>query len=300
MMTRSIIVYIVFFGWTQGTTQELYNWEDTARITSEEIMMADKWTARAASLEKMPSILTKALDQEGSFYTTFDSSRIAITYAPDSSFRILTGQAVLEGDNIKYYGLLQLRATERNPILLHDYSHAASDIVNEVLTPDDWNGAVYYNMLKFRFAEKDYYLAFGFAAKSFFENCKVAEVIYFEEDGTIKFGAPIFKTANGDYQSRLSLVYAADVGAKLNYDTSLAMIVYDNLIPMKSPYKERKLLMVPDGSYSGYIWNDNEGWVFVDKIFHDTLEEAPREIPVLDQQKGLDITGRSIKSKSKQ
>jgi hypothetical protein len=286
------------FCWSWGKAQELYNWEDTARTTSEEIMMADEWTARAASLERMPSVLSKALDQDSSFYTDFDSSRISVTYAPDSSFRLLTGQAVLEGDNIKYYGLLQLKADERNPIFLHDYSHVPADIEHEVLTPDDWNGAIYYNMLKFHFHEKDYYLAFGFAAKSFFENCKVAEVIYFDEDGEIKFGAPVFKDISGDYLSRLSMVYSADVGAKLNYDTTLSMIVYDNLIPMKSPYKERKVLMVPDGSYSGYIWNADEGWIFIDKIFHETLEEAPREIPVLDQQKGRDITGRNLKLKN--
>lgn len=297
--SRSIIVLILFFCYAGVKAQELNNWEDTARTTSEEIMMADEWTARAASLAKIPSVLTKALDHDGSFYTSFDSSRISITYAPDSTFRILTGQAVLEGDNIKYYGLLQLKTDERNPVLLHDYSHVPADIAKEVLSPNDWNGAVYYKMLKFRFAERDYYMAFGFSAKSFFENCKVAEVIYFEEDGAIKFGAPVFKDINGDYQSRLSLVYAADVGAKLNYDTSLAMIVFDNLIPMKSPYKERKVLMVPDGSYSGYTWNDDVGWVFVDKIFHETLDEAPREIPVLDQQKGKDITGRPIKSKNR-
>ena len=82
--------------------QELYHWEDSIRTISEEIMLSDKWTARAASLDKMPFVLAQALDQEGSFELPFDSGRIAIVYAPDSSFRIMTGQAVLQNDDIKY------------------------------------------------------------------------------------------------------------------------------------------------------------------------------------------------------
>ncbi|NND33113.1 MAG: hypothetical protein HKN76_11020 [Saprospiraceae bacterium] len=276
--------------------QDLYQWEDTIRYTSEQIMMSEEWTARAASLDRMPTLLSQALDAEGSFDITFDSSRIAITYAPDSSFRLLTGQAVLDGEAIKYYGVLQQKADERNPIILHDQSYAPSEITGEVLTPENWNGALYYNVIKTRVDGNDFYIAFGFAAKTFFENSKVAEIIYFE-DGKVKFGAPIFTTDDGKAMHRLSLIYAADVGARLNYDSTLAMIVFDNLIPMKSPYKERKVMMVPDGSYSGYAWEENKGWVFVDKIFHQTLDEAPREVPVLDMQKGKDINGRAIKEK---
>ena len=298
MMVYHLTFAISLMSYTVLTGQQVYHWEDTVRHTSERIMMADEWTARAASLEKMPTVLSRALDAEGSFYLSFDSSRIAVTYAPDSSFRLLTGQAVLQGEAIHYYGLLQLKDDERNPIFLHDQSYAPNEIEDEILTPATWNGALYYNVEKFNYQDTDYYLAFGFAAKSYFENSKVVEVIHFD-DGEIKFGAPVFTKPDGRIKHRLSLVYAADVGAKLNYDTTLSMIVFDNLIPMKSPYKKRKIIMVPDGSYSGYIWEDEKGWVFVEKIFNQTLEEAPREVPVLDEQKGRDITGREIKTKNR-
>ncbi len=84
--------------------------------------------------------------------------------------------------------------------------------------------------------------------------------------------------------------YASDVGTKLNYDTNLQMIVFDNLIPMASPYKERKIAMVPDGSYKGYQLNQEGNWTFIEKIFHGTLSQPPREAPVLDA--GKDIFGK--------
>ncbi|MBK8506390.1 MAG: hypothetical protein IPL46_31825 [Saprospiraceae bacterium] len=276
--------------------QELYHWEDSVKVISQEIMLSDKWTARAASLDKMPSALAQALDQDGSFDLTFDSARIAIVYAPDSSFRIMTGQAVLQNEDIKYYGLLQQKSDERNPIFFIDNSYNLIDIENDVLSAETWNGAVYYNLRSFRYENKDFFLVFGFAAKSLFENSKVTEVLYFE-DGQPKFGAPVFFNDEGETKSRISIMYSADVGARMNYDTTLQMIIYDHLIPMKSPYKERQVVMVPDGSYCGYVLGvEHEGWTYVDKLFTEILTEAPREKPVLDLEKGQDIFGRSKKN----
>lgn len=288
------VLLLVAFLCSALSAQEIYDWEDTIRDVSEEIMMADQWTARAASLEKMPDLLSRVLGQEGSFNFSFDSTRISVVYAPDSSFRIMTGQAVLQGDEIKYYGLLQKQSDERNPVFFTDNSYVPQEIEQEILTPDTWNGAVYYNLVPFKYQEKDCYLLFGFAAKSLFEYSKVVEVLHFEEEG-VRFGAAVFLDEEARSRNRITIVYSADVGARLNYDTTLQMIVFDNLIPMKSPYKERQVLMVPDGSYSGYIMSESGDWTFVDKLPTEILTEAPRERPVLDQQKGRDLFGRSKK-----
>lgn len=291
-----VFTLFLLFGSRAVEAQEIYQWEDSIRSVSEDIMMSDKWTARAASLERMPDILSRALNQEGSFHLSFDSSRISVVYAPDSSFRILTGQAVLEGDQIKYYGLMQKKDDEKNPIFFKDNNYAAGELNQDTLDPKTWNGALYYNLVPFDFKKEQYYLLFGFSAKSLFENSKVAEVLYFQ-NGEPKFGAPVFFDEEGIARNRISITYSADVGARLNYDTSMHMIIYDNLIPMSSPYKERKILMVPDGSYCGYIRDpEREGWSYVEKLFHEVLTEAPREKPVLDEQKDKDIFGRVKKN----
>ena len=295
---KQLVLLSVFllFSFKHGEAQELYHWEDSIRVISEEIMLSDQWIARAASLDKMPVLLAQALDQEGSFDITFDSSRISIVYAPDSSFRIMTGQAVLQNEDIKYYGLLQRKSDERNPVFFNDNSYSPTDIENDVLSAETWNGALYYNLRPFTFKNKEFFVLFGFAAKSLFENSKVTEVLYFE-DGQPRFGAPVFLNENSETKNRISIVYSADVGARMNYDTALQMIIYDHLIPMKSPYKERQVVMVPDGSYCGYIWSaEHQGWSYVDKLFTQVLTEAPREKPVLDSEKGQDLFGRSKKN----
>ena len=293
MVSRAFLILLGFATFFRSEGQTVYSWEDSVRQVSEAIMLSDEWTARAASLEKMPVILSKALDMDGSFGYAFDSSRISIVYAPDSSFRILTGQAVLEGDDITYYGLLQRKADERNPIFFKDDVPLGGADVRDV---GSWDGAVYYNLEQVTFQGLDYYLLFGFSAKSFFESSKTIEVLYFE-DGLVKFGAPLFFDRDEHQLYRFGLTYASDVGARLNYDSTLEMIIFDNLIPMKSPYKERKVQMVPDGSYSGFRWEANQGFVFVDKIFDHMSLEAPREKPVLDAEHGKDLFGRAPKRK---
>lgn len=205
-----ISILLILFSSSPLSSQEVYHWEDTIRNVAEEIMMSDQWTARAASLDKMPDLLSRALDQDGSFDLSFDSTRISVVYAPDSSFRILTGQAVLEGDEIKYYGLVQKKNDERNPVFLRDNSYAPGELYEDVLGADTWNGAVYYNLVPFNFEGKEYYLLFGFAAKSLFENSKVAEVLFFQ-DGEIRFGAPVFFNDQGETKNRIMITYSADV-----------------------------------------------------------------------------------------
>lgn len=55
--------------------------------------------------------------------------------------------------------------------------------------------------------------------------------------------------------------------------------------------------MVPDGSYSGYFQSpEREGWTYVEKLFTEILLEAPRDKPVLDDQKDKDLFGRTKKN----
>lgn len=293
MKAKFLSVLLVLLA-TVLNAQRVYEWEDTVRTASEQIFSSGELTARAASLKAMPDLLQSALDRVGSFAIDFDSSRISIVYAPDSSFRILTGQAILQ-DTIKYYGVLQRKDDERNPIHLHDALLDLDNNLDVPLSAEQWAGALYYNIIETQVNGQTYYIAFGFAAQSYYESSKVAEVIFFKDD-RLHLGAPIFKDVRGQNLHRLGIVYSSDVGAKLNYDSTLQMIIYDHLIPMKSPYKQRNVLMVPDGSYRGYVREAGE-WVYVDKVFNQVSLKPPREAPVLDGEKGKDLFGRTNKNR---
>ncbi len=256
------------------------------------LMMSDDLAERKQAFERVQVELLAFLKSDSSFHHPFQKlKRISLLQAPDSTFKVFTGQLYIDEDNYQYYGILQHRDDPNNPVVLNDRSADVLELEQDILTKDDWYGAVYYNIKSFTKEGKTYYALFGFDTYQMFENRKVVEVLHFDAF-TPRFGSPVFSDAHGITKNRIVIQYAADVSIKLNYDKDLQLIVFDNLIPMKSPYKKKKISMVPDGSYSGYQLNQAGTWIYIDKIFHTTLAAPPREKPVLDSESGRDIFGK--------
>ena len=260
--------------------------------TATALMMADDIGERKASFEDLQTQLVTMLTLDSSFYHPFNQlKRISLIQAPDSSFRLFTGQLYLNENEYQYYGILQTRDQPQSPIVLTDRSEDVFELEQDILTKDDWYGAVYYNIKSFTKEGKTLYALFGFDTYRMFENRKVVEVLHFDGQKPI-FGSSVFTDDYGLTKNRLVVQYASDVSIKLNYDQDLQLIVFDHLIPMKSPYKGQKISFVPDGSYRGYQLNQSGTWTYIDKIFHTTLAEPPRERPVLDKESGRDIFGK--------
>jgi len=80
----------------------------------------------------------------------------------------------------------------------------------------------------------------------------------------------------------------SETAVKLNFDPEFDLIIQDHLT-LGSNIKG-EAVFVPDGTYEGYELKNGK-WVFQEKLFHEVMEEAPREMPVLDKRKGKDLLG---------
>ena len=270
--------------------------EQELEVIADTLMLCNDKAGREMAFAKLQDAIVETLKKESSFLYPFHQlRRISMVEAEDTSFRLFSGQYFIDEDHYSYYGILQMRDDPTNPIVLNDQSEAYIDLENDIRSVDDWYGAVYYNVKSFTKNGKTFYALFGFDAYQMLENRKVAEILHFNE-GTPIFGEPVFTDKHGIEKNRLIVQYASDVTVKLNYDDDLQLIVLDNLIPMKSPYNKKKVVMVPDGSYRGYQIDQVGNWMYISKIFHTTLAEPPREKPVLDAEKGVDLFGRKSKN----
>jgi len=139
---------------------------------------------------------------------------------------------------------------------------------------------VYYDILKIN--ETDYVL-FGVNHLSKYENIKVAEVLSLEDAKEPIFGKEVFQKG-ADTRSRLILRYADDASVSLNYNPTLGLIIFDHLIPRMGRIEGQGSTFLPDGSYEGYVPNENV-WVYKEKLYDHIYEEAPRPNPVLDKSK---------------
>ncbi len=108
----------------------------------------------------------------------------------------------------------------------------------QILTPENWYGCVYYNIIKQTINRQNYYTLFGFEAADFESRRKIVEILHFDEQQKPVFGAPIFyltdssKNKINDTLSRFFIEYKWNACPTLNYDKELELIVFDHLAPL--------------------------------------------------------------------
>lgn len=241
-------------------------------------------TSKIRANKKLISAVEEFLAAEGSFGYTFDTDVwISIKAPQDTSFKIVTWQLEKENGVSQYFGYIQHR--DGQVVKLDDHSNEMSDISYATLDKDYWYGSLYYNLVE----NSDengikYYILFGYNESDQFTRNKVADVLYFD-NGEPVFGKEIFNSIDDsgrpDQLSRIAITYSADANVTLNYNKGMDIIMFDHLIPRMGNLPGQGPTMLPDGSYSGYKRNENGTWEYVDKLFDQVSQTAPRPQPVI-------------------
>jgi hypothetical protein len=217
------------------------------------------------------------LKEKNSFYYPFDDmENIALLVAPDSAFRIFTWQLKEPLGTHRYYGAMQMEGEDLKLIPFRDYSDTMEVHPQKILSPNNWYGGLYYNCIMREHNNKKYYTLFGFDKADFVSTRKFLEILTFNEKNEPVFGAPIFifHDSTGvvkDTKVRFFREYSAKATAKLNYDHEMDIIIYDHLAPPHDNGKDAYFNYVPDGTYSGFKW-DNGKWIWIEKIFHFSID----------------------------
>lgn len=223
---------------------------------------------------------------------------LSVKSPEDDSFLLITWQLEIDENNHSYYGYI----VKDEKVFELKNTEFIDDLEYDILSPDSWAGAMYYNILTVNKNDKNHYILFGYNGFKNYQHRKVAEVLTFDK-GQPVFGNELFKRQEkgerGVIKNRLILDYSSDANATLNYNPGINMIVFDHLIPRMGRIPGQGLTLLPDGSYVGYKW-DGEHFIYIDKIYHQTLEEAPFPKPVLgEDNKNKNIFGKEKKKNLK-
>ncbi len=210
-------------------------------------------------------VLVRALSIKNSYYFAFDSVLIAKVYAPDSTFKIFTWQIERSKNQIRQRGVVQHNTPNgllKLTPLIDNSEFMEND--NLVVTPKEWVGALYYNILLNQVGNTTYYTLLGYDDNKAESNKKWIDVLTFTPEGTIQFGAPIIKHTTQGLRNRLCIEYKKEAKVKLNWDDEQGMIIYDHLTSDNGFINQRKTY-VPDGDYEGLQWT-NGLWVHNPKV----------------------------------
>ena len=270
--------------------------EDTLGLLAYVIINDSIPEDRFAATKKMIPTLVKALKIKNSFTYPFEQLRtVSIQYPPDSTFRIFTWQLYVDVNDYRYYGAIQMNSPELKLYPLIDRSRNVESEEQDILKPNNWYGALYYNLRQFDSPAGRHYLLFGFNGFSLFNKKKLVDVLHFENEEVV-FGSPVFiqeDTLTGEQKSRNRLVleYTAESSIRLNFDETYNQIMFDHLILMGGSYGQGPT-NVPDGSYEAYRLANDGLWHWIEKVFDQVSEEAPRPEPILGKDK-KDIFGNN-------
>ncbi len=282
-------------------TLALHHYEDTLMVLSYAVLNDSVPENRYAACKRTITTLVQALKTPGSWEWPFRRLKsISLQYAPDSTFRIFTWQLDRGDGTFRQYGAIQMR---RKELVLHpliDRSHELDWPEGETLSPDRWYGAIYYHIEPFRGPDgRPMYVLFGFDTHSPWQHRKVADVLWFDDEGRPRFGAPVFVKDSGQGRQtlhRILLEYWTEAAVRLNYDPGLEIIIFDYLQPVSKvvPGQGKMLTWIPDGTYEGFRLGDDGRWHHIPRVFHQTLDRPPVSEEALRGER-RDLFGRRVR-----
>ncbi len=265
----------------QSNAQSLEEHESTLAELSVQLVNDSLLENRKAAFANLMTEFEAAFKLDSAYSFPFDSVvGVSRLYAPDSTFRMLTWQLFENKETYTYSGCIVfpdgrfVKLTDASPMFMNPKQQEGK--------PELWFGALYYNMTKAQHGDKTYYLLFGFDGHSYFNKQKLIEAMHIAEDGTISFGAPIFKYTRGKkekkrtfVESRFILNYSAEVSISLNWSDLYEVILFDHLILAGGSYGQGPAY-VTDGSYEAFQIT-GEGLFFIEKYFNQISLEPPMD-----------------------
>lgn len=215
------------------------------------------------------------LKEDGAFDYPFDSIfPIGKVSSPDGKLRIFTWNIVLDDGGYKYYGLLQYREKakmETQIFVLSDSSALISDPEKASLNPENWFGALYYQIIETKLPETTLYTLFGWDGNNLYTKKKILESLTFTSSGKPKFGKMVFKIDRVKLK-RVIFEFSPMVNMFMIYDDKNKTIIFDHLEPSDPVYEGNRAFYGPDFSYDAFEFVDDV-WVFKSNYKFDSTPE---------------------------
>ncbi len=209
---------------------------------------------------------------------------ISVLESPNDDFTLISWMVKLDDRNCSYNGYL---IKDNEVIKFNRTDNLTEETAYSTSTTDDWYGCLYYEIMEHK---KNTYLLFGFDGEGKYDNKRLVDVLTLKGD-EISFGAPIFEDSESldTYLNRIVISYSSDASVILHYHPGLDLVIHDHLLQRMGQQAGQGPTNIPDGSYEGYE-KKGDKWMYKEKIYDHTYEEAPRPSPVFqdktDDKKG--------------
>jgi len=164
---------------------------------------------------------------------------------------------------------------------------------DDILTADNWYGALYYSIVAKKRKGKTLYTLLGWDGNTASSNIKLMDVLYFAGSKP-KLGYSLFKNEEGTHK-RLYFEHKEQAVMTMRYEAERNMIIYDHLSPESPALKGFYSYYVPDMSYDAYEYV-NDYWMYRADIISTNKESRGKKMTVYTYN---DQKGRAEKTEMK-
>lgn len=266
--------------------------EDSIAALHQSMIMESNIIIRYRKNEELLLLLEETLRLKNSFSHPFNSLKtISVLTSKDKKLRIFTWYLINNQKVHEYFGFIQTLDEENKEYKLFPLTDKWSKIQNpeaQMLTCNNWYGALYTDIIEMESSTKTYYTLLGWNGGNIFSQRKLIEIITINKKGIPSFGATVFKGYSKSRTLRIVFEYAKNAHFTLAYDMQaftqrsatkdkktkkyladtvyMNMIVFNQLIPMDESLAGISQFMVPEASLnSGFMEKDGK-WVFKPNI----------------------------------
>jgi hypothetical protein len=217
---------------------------------------------------KFKSILKRSLEKVGAENFIFDSlNAIARLEPEDKSFVIFNWELPHADGTFTYFAFVLSKNNKTKTVQLTELIDESASIKRPetaLLKASKWFGAHYYKIVSVKRKGKNYYCLLGADWNDRLSRKKLMEVLSFEKDGSLKFGAPIINY-NKNTIYRLIFEYSSNVSMSLNYDKKSKRIIFDHLSPIQESLKGQYQFYAPDLRYDALKFKNGK-WQHIENI----------------------------------
>jgi hypothetical protein len=141
--------------------------------------------------------------------------------------------------------------------------NSVSPMNQDVLTENNWYGALYYKIIPIKKGSKKLYTLLGWRSNGTISHSKLIDVISIH--GThVKFGDLIFKNKT-EVKRRVCFEYSKKSMMSLKYEPTYERIIFDHLSPETPSMTGFYEYYIPDMSNDAYIFEDDK-WVLKEDV----------------------------------
>ncbi len=244
---------------------------------------------------RFSQLLVEKINTNKSDLTFLDSLRgLSILKLKEYKVRLITWQNKNDDLSFNHFGIIVKENGEIKR--LKDSSVKLGEADYEILTPESWYGAYYYEA-KFD-TLSNHYLLFGFNGKNGDQYEKLIDVLTVNEKGDFVFGKEIFlikeDTNRPDIKTRINVQYSPSSVIACRHDTDSDMLIHDYTANVTADFDGKNLGKIPDGTYVGYERKGNL-WKKIDQLQNTAIQEIKPDYNTKRDNSKPDILGRKRK-----